>query len=261
MTESESLVSVSNLSKEIRTLAGNKINLFSNLSFNIPKEGITSILAPKESGKSELLRILSGIEEASTGSINFADKNKKPLFILIPSLPSSYPWLNVEKNIKYFADLLKIEKNIKEVKEVIDFVGLTGYEKHFPNNKSIGFRLRVSLARALIVNPDLILLDEPFNDLDLITRKEIYQLVNNIVEERKTPILLATSGISEVIYLSDVVYILQKNPTRIIKEMKMDKTKGKNVEKHNKEQFDSLLVELLESFKSHPDSVVHSITL
>jgi len=260
VAEKDIILSVTNLSKEFISDVGSKISLFTNLNFNIINERFTSILAPKDFGKSTLLRILAGIEYPTAGSVNFKNNEKKIPIALIPSKPSSYPWLTVEKNIKYFLSLISSEIGSKNVEELIDLVGLSGYENHYPNNKSVGFRFRISLARALAVNPQLVLLDEPFNDLDSITGLEIFEVIKNIRIKKKVTFLLATSNISEVICLSDLVLIMQKDPANILKEMEINIQEAIGTEKYKSKYLDIVKNEILETYKSNLEKVFHKLT-
>ena len=124
-------------------------------------------------------------------------------------------------------------------------MGLTGYGNHHPHNGSIGFRFRISLARA-----DFILMDDPFRRMNSETKGEIYELLKAIEVKYKTNFILATTNVSEAIYLSKKVYLMKKNPGKIIDEIKLDdetmKTKGLN----KRERFVSLRNEIEKTFQA-----------
>lgn len=220
-------LNIKNISKSYTDRVGFKINLLENISFNIDSKEFTTILAPIGSGKTSLLKILAGLLKPTSGDINTSISKKT----FIPSLPSSFPWLNVKDNILFNTTLGK-----DKIEEIIDIVGLRGYEEHFPHNKSEGFRFRISLGRALAYEPEIIILDEPFNNLNSETRKEIYLLVRSVYERYEIPFLLGTTNITEAIYLSDKIHLMKKNPGQIFdsienllgKERKLDLIESSN---------------------------------
>jgi ABC-type nitrate/sulfonate/bicarbonate transport system ATPase subunit len=209
------MIELKNITKIYSDEYGSKINLFGDLSFAIIGSKITSVIAPVGSGKSSLLKIISGLERETSGQII---KQKEGKVILIPSEPSSFPWLSVKENI-LFGTGKTAQVNIDEL---TNLVGLEGYEYHYPNNRSIGFRFRISLARSLANNPICICLDEPFNKMDDETKIEIYQLVRRINEITGITILLATTNISEAIFLSDKLYLMSKDPGRIFSTLEIE---------------------------------------
>ena len=151
----EKYFEVNSLSKDYTDSSGFTVHLLEGISFEIEKGSITSLLAPTGAGKSSLLRILSGLDTQTTGTVKVNSENKK--IVYIPSAPSSFPWYSVKENLS----LVSNDEN--KINSVIKDVGLEGYENHFPDNNSLGFRFRISLARALAAGADIIILDEPFN--------------------------------------------------------------------------------------------------
>ena len=203
---SQKIIKIESLSKNYSDISGYTIQLFENISFNIESEKVTTLLAPKGTGKSTLLKMIAGIDEESNKSVG-----KR---IYIPTKPSSFPWLNVRENIAF--NLKNIDDN--NLKSIVKLVGLEGYEDHFPNNDSFGFRFRISLARAIINNPELILIDESISTLPLKRKLELYSLLRKVASEKRIPILYSTSTVSEAIRLSDKIILLDQSPTKIISE-------------------------------------------
>lgn len=203
---SQKIIKIESLSKNYSDISGYTIQLFENISFDIETEKITTLLAPKGRGKSTLLKMIAGIDEENNKSIG-----KR---IYIPTKPSSFPWFNVRENITF--NLKKVDDN--NINSIIKFVGLEGYEDHFPNNDSIGFRFRISLARAIINNPELILIDEAIATLPPKRKLDLYSLLRKVASEKGIPILYSTSLVSEAIRLSDKIILIDQVPSKVVGE-------------------------------------------
>ena len=236
------MIEIKNITKEYTDDNGFKNIILKNVSLNIQFEKITSVIAPNGSGKSLLLKIISGLEQATLGEV-IKNENKK--IVYIPSQPSSFPWLNVEENIS-----LGLQRSDpSEIKSIIRFVGLEGYELFYPNNKSYGFRFRIALARSLAHHPLAILLDEPFDQMDLQTKKEILMLVREANNILKTTFLLTTTNITEALYLSDFIYLMKKSPGEIIADLPVELPKERNELIFYSEKFIQLRSQIEKSFK------------
>jgi ABC-type nitrate/sulfonate/bicarbonate transport system ATPase subunit len=236
------MIEINNLSKIYSDQYGNKVKLFEDVSFQIDDNKLTAIIAPVGSGKSSLLKILSGLEKQSSGDIK---KDIDGKIVFIPSEPSSFPWLSVWENIIYGLE----EVNNERINELINLVGLEGYDEHYPANKSIGFRFRVSLARSLAHNPCCICIDEPFNRMDQITRIEIYRLIRKINKETNSTILLATTNITEAIYLSNIILLMGGEPSTIITGFKIDLPPSQDIFNLSSNEFNNYINEVENNFK------------
>ena len=220
---------VRNITKYLKGEAGSRQLIFENLSFSISEEhNITSILSPFGGGKTTLLKILSGLDTDFKGEILLNGNKIINKFPFIPEKPASFPWLNVKSNIRSIMDILEKEERPSEIRlrELIDLTGLTGYEDHFPHNKSYGFRFRISLARALAVSPQIILLDDPFKLMDSETKDEIIELIKKVASVKKIKFLLASSNITEVALLSDKILLINNKPGYLSGEIIIDKYKN-----------------------------------
>lgn len=221
---------------EIRNLSKSYVNdvglnqiILEDVNFEIhsPESNgsFTTILAPFGSGKTTLLKIIAGLENY-TGEVNLNGKGiPKPYneIIYIPEKPSSYPWLNVRENIELPSKLNKLDKSVSlEMNELINLVGLSGYEDFYTSPDMSGFRLRIAIARALSFNPKLILLDDVLKNLDGETRLELIELLKNLTT-KKYSFLLAATNISDAILLSEKIYLMKKNPGQIVKQINIPK--------------------------------------
>lgn len=248
------MIEIKNLSKEFVDGFGFKTPVIKNLSFTIQDEKITSIISPKGAGKTTLLKIISGLEETTSGSIN-KEENQKIFYV--PSVSQSFPWLNVRENISF--GLTKIDDN--ENKRLISLVGLEGYDLHHPNNKSYGFRFRISLARSLAHQPSLILLDEPFNLMDIETKEEIFSLIREVNKSEKVTMLLATSSITEALVISDKIFLMKKNPAEIFSELEIDLPVVRDESIITSEKFVLLRTKIVNSFSNLKSQMLFDISI
>ncbi len=246
------ILSVENLSKEYTDKVGYKINLLKNINLHIDNNEFVSILAPSGSGKSSLLKIIGQVDKP-TSCGNFVKGKITPI---IPSKPASFPWLNVYENIKFNS-----KYSSQQIQEIINLVGLNGYEDHFPNNKSKGFRFRISLGRGLANNPELIIVDEPFNNLNSETRKEMYELLRKINIETKIPFLYGTTNISETIFFSDRIYLMKKNPGEIVDEINVTLPHNRTIDILESEEFISIRTKIENKFKKETDQLFYNFSI
>lgn len=236
------MIEIKNLSKYYSDQFGNKIQLFKNISFTIDDAQITSIIAPVGSGKTSLLKIISGLEQPNEGLI---ESNSDAILIYLPSEPSSFPWLSVKENILF--GLSKYDE--AKINELISMVGLEGYAEHFPNNRSIGFRFRIALARSLARDPKCICIDEPFNKMDLQTKSELYLLLRKISLDLKTTFLFTTTNLTEAIFLSDKIYLMGAEPAKIFESIKIDLNTDRDLDVINSDKFKHYITEVENHFK------------
>ncbi|AFN75825.1 ABC transporter-like protein [Melioribacter roseus P3M-2] len=236
------MIELINLGKTYIDEQGFRKVLFKGLNCEFKADKITSILAPVGAGKSSLLKILCGLEEPTEGEIRY--ELPAPL-IYIPSAPSSYPWLNVQENILF--GLNKYDK--EELQNAIKLTGLVGYETHVPYNNSLGFRFRISIARALIRKSGFLLIDEPFIKMDYRSKAELYFLLRKLNKELNLGMLITTSNINEAIFLSDVLFLMKKSPGEIIRKIDVAITKEENLDTFKSEEFAELRKNVINEFK------------
>ena len=215
------LIEIKNLTKSLKIQNGFRKILIKELSLSIPssdKGNIYSVVAPFSSGKTTLLKIISGLENYDSGEINFTNSISK-IKPFIPENYSTLPWLTVEENIKLWSKYNPTRFSEEKFDELIEDVGLTNYENYHPQSLNSGFQFRIALGRAISFYPDLILIDDSFKELDSETRIEIYNLLKKVVGKYNFQVILATTNIIEAIYLSNKIFLMSKNPARIISEL------------------------------------------
>jgi len=230
---------------------GLNVTLLKDISFELFNGEIATVLASVGSGKTTLLKIICGLEEADT-KIPSAEKK-----CFIPSKPSSFPWLNTFENISFTND--SIDKDF--AKSLINTVGLVGYENHFAKNKSLGFRFRISLARALAANPELLVIDEPFSEMDQRTKFEMLQLIVDINKKLGTTVLYSTSNISEALLISHRIFLMKKGSTGDLSFKKIEYNTDIINERINSEEYFKYLAEEETLAKSISSNQSFTITL
>ncbi len=231
------ILELSGITKIFTDEFGVKKKVLENISFTIAESGskITSILASFGGGKSTLLKVIAGVENPTSGGVFLGGEKylrAKGKIVLIPEKSTSLPWLNVRENIELGSRLEYCRMNSEsyEINDLISLVGLTGYENHYPHNQSFGFRFRISLARALLFNPVVLLLDDCFKKMDATTREEIYSLIKLVSEKVDSRFIIATTNIIEAIKLSGKILMMSKNPAKIYKEISISEKLTGNTE-------------------------------
>lgn len=179
-----------------------------------------SIVGPSGCGKSTLIRMIAGLESPSKGKIKLNDKSiEKPSLDIGMIFQESrlFPWLTIEKNIEFgISDKTKTREERKQlVNQMINLVGLIGFNKALPQQLSGGMQQRASIARGLINKPKILLLDEPFGALDAFTRMNMQQELLKIWKQEKETMILVTHDIDEAIFLSTKIFIMSERPGTI----------------------------------------------
>lgn len=227
----ENILDIKNLDKSYYNDAGLRQIVLEDINLKVKSSdsagSFTSILAPIGSGKTTLLKIIAGLESFN-GEVSLDGKRiAGPIgkIIYIPEKPSSLPWLDVKENIELPSKLYKRgdKKFNFNVNELINMVGLSGYEDFYTSSSTSGFRLRIAIARALSFNPKFILLDDVLKNLDGETRLELIELLRDLTALNDLSFLLATTNISDAILLSQKIFLMRKNPGKIIKEIDIPK--------------------------------------
>jgi NitT/TauT family transport system ATP-binding protein len=187
-----------------------------DVSFSVFDQEFLCVLGPSGSGKSTLLRLIAGLIEPTSGELRFAG-GKRPRIGYVFQQANLMPWRTVLQNITLPLELedQPAPKAQAQAEEMIELVGLQGFEKEYPRNLSGGMAQRVALARALIFDPEFLLLDEPFGALDAMTRERMGEELLHIWQARRKTVIMVTHSISEAIYLSDRVLVLTERPGKL----------------------------------------------
>lgn len=209
---------------------GNKLDVLKDINLDIRQGEFVCIVGASGCGKSTLLRIIGGLETYEEGMVEIdgvpitgTGLDRGMAF----QEPRLFPWLNIAENVSYGIsnDVKKQlgKSGVKErVQQFLKLVNLEGFEKAYPKQLSGGMQQRVSIARALIENPKMLLMDEPFGALDALTRISMQNETLRIWQEEKTTMVLVTHDIDEAVYLADRVIVLSSRPGSLRKIVKVD---------------------------------------
>ena len=214
-------VSVRNLTAEYHTRRGRKVTALENLSFDVYEGEFVSIIGPSGCGKSTLLKVVSGLLPATSGEVYIKGRKivgpGRDVGMAFQS-PNLLPWRTAVQNVLLPIEILglDIKDYTEKTRDLLKLVGLEGFEDKDPRHLSGGMQQRVSLCRALIYDPSLLLLDEPFGALDAMTREEMNLELLRIWSVKKKTVLFVTHSIPESAFLSDRVLVLSRRPGTLI---------------------------------------------
>ena len=221
-----SLINISKLSLTYHSLKG-ETKAIDNLNFSIEKGEFVSIIGPSGCGKSTLLNIISGLLEPSSGKVIYNDKDIKNRLDKMGYMFQKdhlFEWLSVRSNVMLGLKIKKLEtdENIKSVDKLLENYQLDRFKTHKPSELSGGMRQRAALIRTLALNPDVLLLDEPFSALDYQTRLKVCDDVKEIIKEQGKTAIMVTHDLGEAISTSDRIIVLTKRPAKLKLDIKIE---------------------------------------
>jgi NitT/TauT family transport system ATP-binding protein len=199
-----------------------------DISLTVDEGKFVSIVGPSGCGKSTLLNVIAGIESYDGGSVTVHPKANKagvePRIAYVFQSPRLLNWLTVESNIHFVLQAQSVPRSRwrELVAKNLEMVGLGGQERNYPLMLSGGMQQRVAIARALAIEPDILLMDEPFSHLDAITARKLRFDLMEILARAKPTIMFVTHDLSEAVLLSDQIYMMSTKPARIFKRVTID---------------------------------------
>jgi NitT/TauT family transport system ATP-binding protein len=221
------------------------------VSFSIQPREFVCVLGPSGSGKSTLLRALAGLIKPTGGSLSFDCLDSPPRIGFVFQQATLMPWRTVLENILLPLELQNIpdEQARAKAQEMVELVGLQGFENSLPRDLSGGMAQRVALSRALIHDPDILLLDEPFGSLDALTRERMWMELSRLWQARQTTVLMVTHSISESLFLADRVLVLSARPGKIKLDLRVDLPRPRDDEMRYTEHFGRLAHQLKDAIE------------
>ena len=242
-------INIESVDKSFKTISGDRIDAIKGLSFGVEEREFVTIVGASGCGKSTLLRLIAGLIEPSDGIITIGGQKvegpiKKLGFVF--QKPILFDWYKVLDNVLVpveFAGLKKADY-IDKAKELLQLVQLEGFENKYPKELSGGMQQRVSIARALILDPDLLIMDEPFGALDALTRETLNHELLRIWESKKKTVIFVTHDITEAILLGDRVIVFSSRPGKVDADIKIDIPRPRTAEVKKNRRFGEYEVEI-----------------
>ena len=230
------------LYKSFRSKDGQNIVALHDINFEVGQEEFVTVVGPSGCGKSTLLRILCGLTSASAGTIKIAGVPvtgpSRNIGVVFQS-PVLLPWRTVLQNVLVPAQIQHREpvEATRKAREHLEMVGLRGFETKYPSELSGGMQQRVGIARALVNDPKILLMDEPFGALDAMTRETMNLELLRIKERSGTTIMLVTHSIPEAVFLGDRVVVMSPRPGRVTQIVRVDLPKPRPLSIINSDAF------------------------
>ena len=227
------------------------LTVLSEVSLTVGKGEFAAIVGPSGCGKSTLLRTLAGLERPDGGRVTVDAKpvtGPGPDRMLMFQEHALYPWRTVADNAGLGLELGGMSKRERQVLvlDVLARVGLKGFETYYPHQLSGGMRQRAAIARALVMDPEVLLLDEPYGALDAMTRLSMQNELLRLWQGTGKTVLLITHDIDEALYLADRVFVMGARPGRVVQEVELDQPRPRS---RNHAQFGRLRSTLLEALE------------
>jgi NitT/TauT family transport system ATP-binding protein len=216
--QNNSIIEIRGLSK---TYPGG-VEALGNIDLKIPQGELTTLLGPSGCGKTTLLKIIAGLLDKTEGEVMIKGKPTKgpgPERAFVFQDFALMPWATVIRNVAFGLELRGVAKKDRYeiARKYIDEVGLAGFEKAYPHELSGGMRQRVGLARALAVDAEILLMDEPFASVDEQTRRKFQEDLLKLLKIEKKTVVFVTHSIEEAVYVSDQVVLLSPRPSRVMR--------------------------------------------
>ena len=225
MEQQRGYISVQGLRKKYKRKKQQDLQVLDSINFEINRGEFVCIVGGSGCGKSTLLRLMSGLDSDYEGQIVIDQElikkpDKRRGFVYQEN--RLFPWMTVEKNIGFVINNKDPDTKKRKIKEVLELVGLKGFENAYPKELSGGMAQRVNIARALVNKPEILFLDEPFGALDALTRIQLQKELLAIRQKQRSTMLLVTHDIEEAVYLADRVIVLANRPAKILDIVEID---------------------------------------
>ena len=205
------MISVSGVTKNF-----DEVHALKEVNLDIATGEFVTIVGPSGCGKSTLLRIIAGLLDSTEGHIN---KPQESMGAFVFQDAALLPWRTVQKNAELLMELedgFSKEERVTRVSSALQQVGLSGFEKSYPHQLSGGMKMRLSLARALVLRPEYLLLDEPLSAVDELTRELLQEEIHALWNEEKFTAILVTHNVAEAVFLSNKVVVMSSRPGEIV---------------------------------------------
>ena len=245
-----------NIGMTYQTSTNTDVTALTNVTMNIHKGEFVSLLGPSGCGKTTLLRIIADLLVPTTGEITVGgetpkDARLKRKYGIVCQGAVLYDWRTVKKNIMLPLEIMHLPKRDCEerAEKMLELVGLKDFAKHYPRQLSGGMQQRVGIARALAIQPEILLMDEPFSALDEFTREKLHEDLLHIWRKTNKTIVFVTHNIQESVFLSDRVCVLSPHPGRISALIDIDLPRPRTMEMKSTLEFTEYVAKIRSSFE------------
>jgi NitT/TauT family transport system ATP-binding protein len=242
----KSMISLEGVTKRFITRAGDSVLALDKVALDIGRDQFVTLVGPSGCGKSTLLKIVSGIIPPTEGRVRLSGEvleRPSRKIGMVFQRPVLLPWRSVLDNVLFPIEMLgwPVARYREEALRLIQLVGLQGFEKALPNELSGGMQQRVSICRALIYDPQVLMMDEPFGALDAMTREDLSVELLRIWTERKKTVLFVTHSINESVLLADRVIIMTARPGRVVMDLPVNLPRPRTLETERTPEFQNLV--------------------
>ena len=226
-------VSAQRIGKTFRTRSGD-VRALEEVSFSVDPGEFLCVVGPSGCGKSTLLKVLAGLIEPTAGQLTFGDNGtaSQPHTALVFQEHGLFPWLTVLDNVAFGLEAEGIGKQARRrnALELLEQVGLAEFAHNFPHELSVGMRQRAAIARAVLVNPQLLLMDEPFSALDAQSKLVLQEELLRLWTDLQQTVIYVTHDIEEAVLLGDRILVMSGRPGRIREEVRVPLDRPRNLQ-------------------------------
>lgn len=257
----EAAINVEQVSKTFRLDDGKELSALADMSLEVADGAFVALIGPSGCGKSTVLRLVASLDTPSSGKVavqgrppaELAARHRLGVAFQDHAL---LPWLDIQSNVElpYRVAGMKVDK--ARVQSLISLVGLSGFANARPKQLSGGMRQRAAIARALVLEPDVLLLDEPFGALDAVTRRHMNIELQRIWAEQRISTLLVTHAVDEALFLADKVLVMSNRPGKVIRNLDVPFPRPREPEIMRSHDFHALYDELTAALDSSAEATV-----
>jgi NitT/TauT family transport system ATP-binding protein len=246
---------ISGVSKTYAAQDGSTVHALAAIDLDIREGEFVTVVGPSGCGKSTLLRILAGLLPRSAGAVTIKGRPlagpNRALGVVFQA-PILLPWLTVLENVLVPARVQKLDMAAARARarDLLAMAELSGFENRYPTELSGGMQQRAGICRALVHDPDILLMDEPFGALDAMTRETMNEELQRIWRERRKTVLLVTHSIPEAIYLADRIVVMAPRPGHVVEVVKVDLPRPRTLEMQNTPAFGRYVSHLRGHFRA-----------